>query len=287
MKENVAVLLRVIVIAAHPDEADMYAGGTAALFARLGHAVKFVALTCGDAGHHELGRYELAARRFNEAQEAARRLGVLEYDVLDEHDSELMPTLKTRKRVMKAIREWKADVVIGLHPDGGGHPDNRAAGIAVEEAMAFVTNRNAMPDVPALEQRPVHLYMIDYITMRVHRHDVVIDVGPTIDEKLLACDANASQFYEYSARSYCDPKDVPTTWEGRRAFILQHWADTIYALPEMRESLGTWYGPNHAPNVEFAETFQFSPENRIQDRNIVLKLFPMLPRTEAPESTPG
>jgi hypothetical protein len=34
--------------------------------------------------------------------------------------------------------------------------------------------------------------MIDYITTRVHRHDITIDVGPAIEEKLLACDANAS-----------------------------------------------------------------------------------------------
>ena len=283
--EGDAQQLRIIVIAAHPDEADMYAGGTAALFARAGHAVKFVSLTCGDAGHHELGRYELAARRYQEAQEAARRLGVLEYEVLDAHDSELMPTLETRKRAMRAIREWRADIVISLHPDGGGHPDNRAAGIAVEEAMAFVTNRNAMPDVPPLEKRPVHLYMIDYISMRVHRHDVVIDVGPTIEEKLLACDANASQFYEYSARQYCDPADVPTTWEGRRAFILEHWADTMYALPEMRETLTAFYGAGHAATVEFAETFQFSSESSIPDADAIRAIFPVLPRAAVPASS--
>ena len=270
--------LRVIMIAAHPDEADMYGGGTAALFARLGHEVKFVSLTCGDAGHFEMGRYELAARRYAEAQEAARRLGVLEYDVLDAHDSELMPTLETRKRAMKAIREWNADIVIGLNPNGGGHPDNRAAGKAVEEAIPFVTNLNAMPDVPPLAKRPAHLYMIDYISLNVHQHDVVIDIGPTIEEKLLACDANASQFYEASARQYCDLKDVPTDWPGRREFILKHWAGTIYALPEMRESLTTWYGPDKAAKIEYAETFQFSTESGQLDRETILDLFPMLPR---------
>jgi LmbE family N-acetylglucosaminyl deacetylase len=151
MEDTMNEPLRIIMIAAHPDEADMYSGGTAALFARLGHQVKFVSLTCGDAGHFDMGRYELAARRYAEAQEAARRLGVLEYDVMDAHDSELMPTLETRQRALKAIREWNTDVVIGLHPDGGGHPDNRAAGLAVEQATSFVTNRNALPGVPPLD----------------------------------------------------------------------------------------------------------------------------------------
>ncbi|MCO5217239.1 MAG: PIG-L family deacetylase [Thermomicrobiales bacterium] len=181
--------LRVLVIGAHPDEADMYSGGTSALYARMGHAVKFLSLTNGDAGHFSMNRFALAARRFEEAQEAARRLGVLEYEVWDVHDSELMPTLEMRQRVIRAIREWKADVVISLHPDGGGHPDNRAAGRIVDEAMAFVTNTYALPGVEPLAQRPAHLYMIDYITMRVQRHDVVIDIQETIEQKLLACDA--------------------------------------------------------------------------------------------------
>ena len=51
--------IRVIVFAAHPDEPDEYVGGTAALFAQMGHAVKFVALTNGDAGHFSLGREDL------------------------------------------------------------------------------------------------------------------------------------------------------------------------------------------------------------------------------------
>lgn len=277
MEEN--RFMRVIVIAAHPDEADMYAGGTSARLAELGHEVKFVSLTCGDAGHYEMDRYELAARRYREAQEAARRLGVLEYDVLDAHDSELMPTLETRQRALKAIREWRADLVISLHPDGGGHPDNRAAGQAVDEAMAFVTNRNALPGVPPLEKSPAHLYMIDYITMRVHRHDVVIDIGSTIEKKLLACDANASQFYEASARQFVPLDQVPENWEGgRREFILEHWADTIYALPCMKDRLETLYGSERARTIEFAETFQFSHESTIPDDDEIRRLFPMLPQ---------
>lgn len=286
--------VRIIVIAAHPDEADMYAGGTAALFARQGHQVKFVSLTSGDAGHHELGRYELAARRYREAQEAAKRLGVQEYEVLDAHDGELMPSLATRKRILRTIRSWQPDIVIGLHPDGGGHPDNRAAGVAVSEAMAFVTNRNAYPDLPPLAKQPLYLYMIDYVTMRVHRHDLVIDIDETIDDKLRACDAHASQFYEYSARQYCDPADVPAGWSQRREFILTHWADTMYALPAMRETLASWYGPRRAEAVTFAETFQFAADGRRPAHAELLALFPMLrpdpegaPDTTSPASAPA
>jgi len=54
---------RIIVIGAHPDDCDSDAGGTAALLASMGHAVKFVAVTNGDAGHHKIQGKALAERR--------------------------------------------------------------------------------------------------------------------------------------------------------------------------------------------------------------------------------
>ena len=43
--------LNIIVFGAHPDDCDNKIGGTAALFAEMGHHVKFVSVTNGDAGH--------------------------------------------------------------------------------------------------------------------------------------------------------------------------------------------------------------------------------------------
>lgn len=57
-------------IGAHPDDCDLKGGGTAALFASLGYAVKFVSVTNGDAGHQTQGGGALAKRRFAEAKEA-------------------------------------------------------------------------------------------------------------------------------------------------------------------------------------------------------------------------
>src|SRR6187455_1186216 len=87
--------LRVIVFGAHPDDCDITTGGLAALFVSMGHAVKFVSITNGDMGHQKIGGGELAARRLNETKEVARRLGIT-YEVLDNHDGELMPTLENR-----------------------------------------------------------------------------------------------------------------------------------------------------------------------------------------------
>ncbi|HEY2720705.1 MAG TPA: PIG-L family deacetylase, partial [Chitinophagaceae bacterium] len=114
--QNTGNKIRVIMIGAHPDDCDEDGGGTAALFAEMGYAVKFVSVTNGDAGHQTMKGTELAKRRFAEAQEAGKRLGVV-YDVLNNHDGLLMPTLEVRLEIIRKIREWNADIVIAPRPN--------------------------------------------------------------------------------------------------------------------------------------------------------------------------
>jgi len=108
--------LHIIAFGAHPDDAEIRSGGVAARFAAKGHLVKFVSVTNGDAGHCEMGGGALAKRRRQEAQEAARRLGIAEYEVFDNHDGELTPSLEVRKQVIRAIRQWNADIVLSPRP---------------------------------------------------------------------------------------------------------------------------------------------------------------------------
>jgi len=79
--------LRVIAFGAHPDDCDGKFAGTAAKFVKVGAAVKFVSVTNGDAGHQEMGGGALARRRYDEVQESARRLGIAEYEVMNNHDA--------------------------------------------------------------------------------------------------------------------------------------------------------------------------------------------------------
>src|SRR5579863_9288857 len=108
--------IRVIAFGAHPDDCDIRSAGTAALFAQMGHAVKFVSVTNGDAGHQSMHGAALAQRRAAEARESARRLGI-EYEVLNNHDGELLPTLEIRSRIIRQIRQWKADIVLAPRPN--------------------------------------------------------------------------------------------------------------------------------------------------------------------------
>src|SRR6476620_7819585 len=121
--------LNIIAFGAHPDDCDQGAGGVAAKYAALGHRVRCVSVTNGDAGHQTEGGGALAARRRAEAQEAGRRIGI-EYVVLDNHDGELLPTLAVREQIIRQMRQWNADLVLAPRPNDY-HPDHRYTGILV------------------------------------------------------------------------------------------------------------------------------------------------------------
>ena len=134
-------------------------GATAALFAEMGHAVPFVSVTNGDAGHQTMRGAALARRRADEARESARRLGI-EYEVLNSHDGELLPTLEVRKQIIRQIRLWKADVVLAPRPNDY-HPDHRYTGVLVQDAAYMVVVPNVVPEVPPLRRNPIFLYYED------------------------------------------------------------------------------------------------------------------------------
>lgn len=255
--------LKVLVVEAHPDEAEMYTGGTMRRLADKGAAIKFMSLTNGDAGHYQMDREPLKRRRHREAFTAARHLGVLDYEILDIHDGELVPDLAVRTAVIASIRRWQADVVITFHDDCPGHLDNRAAGRAVREASGFCTNGNICPEVPPLARAPICLKMTDYGALAVHRHDIVVDNGSSIDAKLRACAAHATQFYEFAPfeRGFIDETPRIGDWAAERAFILKYWPEFMYALPEM------------SGGYEFAESFQLADYGRKTSVEEVQKLF--------------
>ena len=149
--------LRIMVFGTHPDDCELKAGGVAAMWAKLGHKVKFVSTTNGDIGHAIMAGGQLAKRRTREVKAAAKILGI-ESHVMDNHDGELMPTLENRKALTRLIRDWKADIVMGHRPNDY-HPDHRYTGVLMQDAAFMVTVSNFAPDTPQLNKNPVFLYL--------------------------------------------------------------------------------------------------------------------------------
>ena len=180
--------LRIIVFGAHPDDCELEAGGTAALWSKLGYKVKFVSVTNGDIGHYQMAGAILARRRTEEVKKCAQILGI-ETEVLDIHDGELLPTLENRRIITREIREWKADLVISPRPNDY-HPDHRYTGILVQDAAFMVIVPSFCPDVPALRKNPVFLYTEDdFKKPNPFSPDIVVPIDPVFDLKVACMDA--------------------------------------------------------------------------------------------------
>lgn len=266
--------IRVIVFGAHPDDCDLSAGGLAALYVAGGHAVKFVSLTNGDKGHQQMGGPTLAKRRLAETQEVARRLGIT-YEVLPNHDGELMPTLENRLAVIRRIREWKADVVIAPRPNDY-HPDHRYTGVLVQDAAYLVIVPNILPQVAPLENNPVFLYTRDYFQRpNPFRPDIAVDITSVYDKKINALDAHVSQVYEWLPWTAHDTS-VPAQAQDRQKWLANKYLSRVSVSPEVRQALEKWYGPNQAAQARQAEVFEICEYGKRPSDADIRRLFPML-----------
>lgn len=271
--------LHIIAFGAHPDDCDDKVGGTAAKFAQLGHHVKFVALTSGDNGHPVMAGGALTQRRRAEAQEAARRIGIDSYEVLDNHGGELMPTLEMRRVVVNKIREWKADIVMGPRPYDY-HPDHRYTGVLMQDAAYMVTIPFFNSAVPALRKNPVFLYFQDHFQRpNPFRPDVAISVDDVIEKKLAGLDAHVSQMYEWdpfmSERDTGMPPDVPKSPQARREWLRKRSLDKPIS-ESVREALKKRYG-GQANSIRYAEAFEICEYGRQPSQEDLRRLFLFLP----------
>ena len=265
--------IRVIMIGAHPDDCDLKGGGTAAYFSSLGCAVKFVSVTNGDAGHQTEKGVLLAKRRLEEAREAAKRLGVT-YEVLDNHDGQLLPSLEVRIEIIKEIRAWDADIVIAPRPNDY-HPDHRYTGILVQDAAYLVAVPNLAPDQAALKKNPLFLYFQDIFQRpNPFRPDIVIDISNFFAQKISALDAHASQMYEWLPWIGHFSDQVPKNKKDRIKWLFETRAGKI--TPDQRAALEKWYGKGKAAQVQYAEAFEICEYGSQPNDDEIRRLFPML-----------
>ena len=265
--------LRIIGFGAHPDDCEIRAGGTAALWSKMGHAVKFVATTNGDAGHPVQGGAPLARRRRKESLQVAKILGI-EYDVMNVHDGELMPTLENRLEIIRKIREWQADVVLSPRPNDY-HPDHRYTGVLVQDAAYMVAVPAVLPNVPIVSRNPTFLYYEDHFQKPTpFNPDIVVDIGSVWEQKIDALDANESQFYEFQTNVNASIA-VPSDKAERKKWLAQRRKPV--ATPEIEKAYAKWYGAGQHPT--YYEAFEICEYGAQPDAARVRELFPMLPRS--------
>ena len=190
-----------MIIAAHPDDADFGPAGTAARWIDAGSEGWLVCCTSGDQGGEDptADPLELALVREREQRAAADIIGYAGVSFLHAPDGALVNDLALREQLVREIRTFRPDAVLATDPDtifykGGGvnHTDHRAAGIAAVDAV-YPAARNPMTfpwlangGLATHKVRRLYLFWSD-------RSDTWVDVAATLDRKLDALAAHASQ----------------------------------------------------------------------------------------------
>src|SRR3984957_5096052 len=186
-----------LAVYAHPDDADVAAGGVMAQWASEGVAVHLVVVCDGAKGSHSpnLSASVVRETRREELQNAADLLGVASVTQLDVPDGDVNNTSELREQLVGLVRRLRPDVVLGPDPTATffgevyvNHRDHRETGWAL---LAAVPPAAAMP-LYFPEQGPPHQVSV-LLLSGTHEPDVVVDVSRTIDTKVKAVLAHASQ----------------------------------------------------------------------------------------------
>lgn len=187
---------RVLVLGAHPDDAEIHAGGLLARHAAAGSAIRIVSVTDGRSGHHEIPPEDLVRIRREEARAAGQVIGA-DAITWDFPDGGLVADLALRAAMIREIRSFRPDLVL-THRLWDYHPDHRAVAQAVQDACYLVTVPHIAADVLALQQDPVVAFMVDLFNrpQRMEPH-ALLDVTDEVDTavRMLAC--HASQVFQW------------------------------------------------------------------------------------------
>jgi len=192
----------------------------------------------------------------------------------------LLPSLRVRHDVIRAIRKWDADIVLGLRPNDY-HPDHRNAGKVVIDASYMVIVPNVCPDTPPLNKNPLFLFMQDRF-QRPYKHqpDIVVAIDETIELKIDGLHAHTSQMYEWlpwTNGGDASVAKIPTSNIERREWLAERTKRRSSIIsPEKMNSLEKWYGKDIAKNVKYVESFEVAEYGMQPTDKDLRELFPML-----------
>lgn len=251
-----AIPLRILVIGAHPDDCELKAGGVAAIYREAGHTVKYVSVTNGEAGHHNLMPAELISVRRAESDAVASLLGI-EYDVLSNRDGRLQPTVEARFELIALIRRFQPDLIL-THRPNDYHPDHRATSTLVCDAAYMVIVPHIVPDVPALRINPVICYLSDHFQRPApFQPTVVVDVEPVLDRIIDQMVCHRSQFFQWLPYTLCQESALPNGAAAEREYARQFYEKFNGPLADRyRDLIIKTYGETRGKKIRFIEAFE-------------------------------
>lgn len=202
--------LRILVIAAHPDDIEFGTAGSVARWVDAGAQVVYCIVTNGAAGSNEKGvdYVQLAARRRQEQIDAAKVVGVTDVRFLDYADGTLQATLDLRRDLTRLIRDFRPERVVIMDPtvvllqsdseNYINHPDHRAAAEAALYAVfPSAESRPIFPELLDEGFEPHHV--VELYLMLTEKPNISVDISSVHDRKIEALLCHRSQVGEEAA----------------------------------------------------------------------------------------
>lgn len=225
--------LDVLALAAHPDDVELCAGGTVCLLAKQGYKVGIVDFTKG-----ELGSRGTPEGRMQEADAAARIIGLAARENLGIPDGAIENTGEHRRRIIRAVRRYRPHIVL-LNPMECRHPDHGNAARLAADALFYgglrkieTVDDDGTPQEP---WRPNHV--LHYMQAIPFEPTFVIDVSDVWEQRIQALQAFRSQFYNPDYRASDDEPETFVSnpgffkWIEARARTYGHHIGATYGEP--------------------------------------------------------
>jgi LmbE family N-acetylglucosaminyl deacetylase len=222
---------RVMVVMAHPDDAEFLCSGMVARLIESGFRAQYVLVTSGDKGSDDPDATPegLAATREAEQMAAAEVLGVEEVAFLRHHDGEVEASLAFRRELAEVIRRGRPDIVLTFDPwqRYQVHPDHRAVGQTALDAIAAARDPMYYPEqvaegLAAHRAHNVYLFATD-------EPNYYADISGVMEKKIAALKAHASQIKGRDIEEFIRARDRATG-----AALGLAYAEAYHYLPMLR-----------------------------------------------------
>ncbi len=185
----------ILVVVAHPDDAESFCGGTISKLVRGGNRVMLVVCTNGDRGSHDRGLKptDLISMRRQEQEQARQLLGIQEVIWLGYRDGELANITDLREGLIRLIRQLQPDIILTFDPwkHYEFHPDHRAVGYTTVEARMLADLPWVCPESTLEGIAPWHAH--EMYLFAPEEANYWVDIAETIELKVQSRLAHRSQ----------------------------------------------------------------------------------------------
>lgn len=266
---------KLLILGAHPDDAEFRAGALMALYRARNWPVKVISATLGDAGHQVEAGPALAKRRAAELRAALEVIGA-ECEIWPHRDAFLTASLELRAQVIAEIRRYQPDLVL-THRTVDYHPDHRAIAQAVQDASYLVTVPLVVPEVPALRQDAVVAFLTDHFTRPVPlRPDILVPADEQMDLIVEMTHRHTSQVYEWLPYNRGVASLPPANASERKAWLRREGIEPRWAATanRFRGELEQRFGAKRGAEIRFAEAYEISEYGAPLTADVHQRLFP-------------